>query len=229
MIQLPSPWATLTNLFRLVVMRNIQIKRLNRRLKTTLERRQIGVDSRLLDMSYAPQWNTMQCWAATTQIALKLYGLHVDQRDLSYDLCGLDQFGNIQNCGAKPNEMNIYLNGCGFDNYGVQYCVKSILRHDKLTGKEVFNALSNGNPIVVGYREPDSLVGHAVLITGASVVEDIYTKNGIIENLILRDPANTPFNVARKGRRIVSYENFSDKIYAWWVPQLHQLNRAWAI
>lgn len=195
-----------------------------------ITRYEIGVDSSIMNTVYAHQQNSMWCWASGIQMALDVSGLSVSQKEFTRDLCGVDVFGRINNCPASNDEITAYLNGCGWDNYGMQYCVKARLHSIELNATHIIDNLNEGYPIIVAFREPFARYGHVVLISGADVSEDLYTGIITIYRLIVRDPANTIPNRMRKGRYYVSAADFIRKIYSWWTPRVYIMdNRRWRV
>lgn len=183
----------------------------------------IGIDSQFLDAIYQYQESSKWCWAASMEMAMAAYGLHVDQQDFAYDLCGLDSYGGIQNCPASANQIDFYLNSKGIDRYGTQYKVNSRLQNGYLPAWRLIRELENGNPIIVAYIQPGMNIGHAVLITGAEITENPFNGRKEVTRLILRDPANTFVNRLNKGRRVVQAGSFMNSVYASWVPKVSQM------
>jgi len=181
---------------------------------------QIGIDKNLLDITFASQENTMYCWAACIANTLRLKNIIVDQLDFAVQNCGVDTYGNPLNCGATPNEINYFLNGCGRDNNGIKYCINAKQRTGNLNTEEVVKQLKAGNSVIVAYLIPGQQTGHVVLITGASIRIDWRTQKEYVSQWIVRDPWPSPFNRLTKGRRTIQISELFKTAYAWWTPKI---------
>jgi hypothetical protein len=184
----------------------------------------IGVDTRIMNSVFAPQSDSMRCWAATAQMFLQLHGIKVNQNEFAREECGVDQWGYPRNCPVFPDEITKYLTGVGINNYGEEYIVSAPIYYRKPTMEEALWYLVKKTPLIVSYKELGASLAHSVLLTGAEVVENGSSRT--VPRLIIRDPENSIDNVRSHGRKVVSALNFVNKIQAFWAPSFtHIENR----
>lgn len=160
--------------------------------------RYIGIPRDVFDFVAAAQEQNMWCWAASIQMLLNYYGIPIHQREIVSRV-----FGSPLNQPGTDADINASLNGWGVNAKGRCFVVRSSIVNSVPHPSALYRELSSGRPLLLTFN-PGSSVGHAVVVTGASVL------NGVITSLIYRDPWPTQENVAHRGR----VELFTDDLAA---------------
>jgi len=160
--------------------------------------RYLGIPRDVFDFVAAAQEQDMWCWAASIQMLLNYYGISIHQRDIVSRV-----FGFPANEPGTDAEINASLNGWGVQTSGRRFVVRSSIVNGVPQPSVLYQELSSRRPVLLAFN-PGCSVGHAVVVTGVSLL------NGVITSLIYRDPWPTQQNVANKGR----VELFTDDLAA---------------
>jgi len=182
-------------------------------LSTPLYAQYVGIPSAQFNYFSASQQMPQWCWAASIQMVLNYYGVSITQPQIVARTYGVDPFGNLPNWSGNFQAITANLNNWNFDNMGSQYSVSSSVYPGAPRPDVLVNELSNGHPIMIGYKSgPNS--GHAVVITA---VDFTPTPQGIrINSIVVRDPWPSPQNTASLGRVEYPGAILANKIQAHW-------------
>ena len=171
----------------------------------------VGMDSKLLNYSYAKQNRSNWCWAACIEMITKYYGVHLRQEFFAQSHCGVNPYGSIIDCPAPVDVITNNLNWC----YKT-HCIKTQVYHGRPDQDSLVKLLKADMPIILAYRYGGP-IGHAVVMTGITFEETIFGTDPT--SIIVRDPAPHLDNILRSGRKVHNNPKLLlDSVYAWWVP-----------
>lgn len=145
------------------------------------------------------QRQTNWCWAASAQMVLNYHGLYVSQEHIVQRIYGaqIDRPANL-------NQILGALTGWAPDTRG---------RHSSIhanpytqSGSQIVEALANRWPLIVGLKNPNGGIGHAVVLTGVTYSVDRFN-NPNFRTVIIRDP--WPGN---RSRQEMSWRDFQARL-----------------
>ncbi|WP_156815179.1 papain-like cysteine protease family protein [Amphritea japonica] len=144
-----------------------------------------GIQSGEFDYFASPNKNGRQrqanwCWAASIQMVLNYHGLYVSQEQVVQKIYG----GQIDQ-PANSNQILNALTGWAPDNRGRSSSIYA--KPYTSSGRELVQALANKWPLIVGLRNPNGGIGHAVVLTAVYYSVDQFN-NPILNGVVLRDP-----------------------------------------
>lgn len=173
----------------------------------------VGIPSGHMNFVAASQRNSQWCWAASIQMVLNYYGVNISQEQIVARTYGSDPYGNLPNWPGSFEAITANLNNWSVDNHGQRYQVMATLNWGAPTPRVLLQELSQGRPVIVGYRSgPNS--GHAVVITAASFTP---SPNGpIIQSVVARDPWPSEQNMRTQGRVEYRGAQFASVMQAYW-------------
>lgn len=148
----------------------------------------IGVPRDVFDYVRSEQQQDMWCWAACVEMVIRFYGIAVEQRQIVRRVYGVPA-----NQPADDRTISASLNGWGFDMQHRRVSVRSSVLSGTPAPWILLRELAKGCPILLTFN-PGVAVGHAVVVTGASVI------NGDIASLVYRDPSPHETSAGQKGR-----------------------------
>jgi hypothetical protein len=179
----------------------------------------IGLPSESLDPCFAAQRREMWCWAASLQMVFEYYGIGVSQEMLVHRSFGLTPYGTLPNKPGSFMDITAHLNTLNIDYHGRRYHVWAHLQPGIPDMNTLISELSARRPILISYQSRPRM-NHAVICTAAEIKPHPFTGQPTITRLIVRDPAPTPRNRARKGRIEHMAQDFLPRIQAWWIIRI---------
>lgn len=180
---------------------------------TPSQARYIGIRSQNINFFSASQRNSQWCWAASIQMVLNYYGVDISQEQIVARTYGSDPYGNLPNWSGSFQAITVNLNNWGVDNSGRQYRVMASVNEGAPTPAILLKELSQGRPIIVGYRSGANS-GHAVVITAAKFSP---SKNGpFIHSVVVRDPWPSTQNIQARGRVEYKGNQIASVMQAYW-------------
>jgi ABC-type bacteriocin/lantibiotic exporter with double-glycine peptidase domain len=183
-----------------------------------IKRIHVGMDSKLLNYSYAKQNRSNWCWAACIEMITKYYGLHIKQEFFAQNHCGIDANGWIKDCPAPVDVITSNLNWCH-----KTHCIKTQVFSGRPDEDSLVKLLNADIPVILAYRQRGP-IGHAVVMTGITYEETMFGTEPT--SLIVRDPAPYLNNIVLSGRKVYSSPKiFLNSVYAWWVPTVQKHNQ----
>lgn len=176
----------------------------------------VGVDTSRFDKVYAKQANSMWCWAACLEMIMRHNGFNISQEEFAKHSCGVNWLGIPNNCPASFNVITNYLNSLFFDDTD-EYILSASLNFGMPDLLRVYKELILDNPVIVAYRNYNSSIAHAVLITG---MEGYFLHNSIfVTKFIIRDPWPRLESYFTRGRiEKNNAREFTNSISAHWFP-----------
>ena len=157
----------------------------------------VELDSFEVDSSFKFQNTPVWCWAATIQMALNYYGLQISQPEIVQRTFGaaIPKTGNwIQ--------MTNNLNYLGTTPEGKRMLVSATVSMGSPSSEAIINHLKQKKPIIMGFMNPATFSGHAILITGVDY--QFIGNKAVISRIIIRDPyPYNPMHVQNKGKIII--------------------------
>jgi hypothetical protein len=144
-----------------------------------------GVQSNEFDFFASPRQQGKQrqanwCWAASIQMVLNYHGLHVVQEQVVQRI-----YGRLVDQPATSPQILNALTGWAPDNRGRGSSIHA--NPYTPSGGEIVKALANKWPLIVGLRNPDGGIGHAVVLTAVYYSLD-RSNNPIFKSVVIRDP-----------------------------------------
>lgn len=163
-----------------------------------------GIQSGEFDFFASPNQRGRQrqanwCWAASIQMVLNYHGLFVSQEQVVQRIYGrqIDQ-------PANSNQILNALTGWAPDNRGRGSTIHA--NPYTSSGSQIVQALGNKWPLIVGLKNPNGGVGHAVVLTAVYYSVDRFN-NLIFQRAVLRDPwPNSP------SRQELSWNEFQSRV-----------------
>ncbi len=144
-----------------------------------------GVQSGEFDFFASPNQRGRQrqanwCWAASIQMVLNFHGLYVSQEQVVQRIYGrqIDQ-------PADSSQILNALTGWAPDNRGRGSSIHAVPYTS--SGSQLVQALGDKWPIIVGLKNPNGGVGHAVVLTAVYYSVDRFN-NPIFRGVVIRDP-----------------------------------------
>ena len=173
----------------------------------------VGIPTNQMNYFAAGQEKSQWCWAASIEMVLNYYGVDIAQKQIVARTYGRDPFGQLPNWTGSIQTIHRNLNNWGIDNFGYPYTVMAQMGNGAPSPTVLINELSNGRPVIIGYRTgPNS--GHAVVVTAVSYVP---TASGpYIQTITVRDPWPSRENIINKGRVVHNAAALANKIQAYW-------------
>lgn len=145
-----------------------------------------GIQSGEFDFFASPNQRGRQrqanwCWAASIQMVLNYHGLYVSQEQVVQRIYGrqIDQ-------PANSNQILNALTGWAPDNRGRGSSIHA--NSYTYSGSQIVQALGNKWPLIVGLRNPNGGIGHAVVLTAVFYSVDRFN-NPIFTGVVIRDPS----------------------------------------
>jgi Peptidase_C39 like family len=180
--------------------------------------RWVGIDNRVASSFAVAQWKDEWCWAASTQLILNYYGIHVTQADIVGRI-----HGNYEDQPGSDFDISEALEGWVPTVNGVRvvHASEGPGLPDTTT---LIEELSQGRPILIAFATGPSS-GHAVVITGAAYIQSGGEPN--VVSLVLRDPWPSPGNVASIGRVQIDNLNlaqFAGLVRAHWLVSVSDVH-----
>lgn len=173
----------------------------------------VGIPSGTMDYYVANQRNSQWCWAASIQMVLNGYGVRIQQEQIVARTYGADPYGRLPNWPGSFQAIHRNLNNWGIDNSGRRYRVSASIGLGPPTPSILVNELSNGRPVIIGYRSGANS-GHAVVVTALSYYD---SWNGpIVQSIVVRDPYPNRTNLRTNGRREYPGAVLANNIQAYW-------------
>jgi hypothetical protein len=180
----------------------------------------IGIDGYKMDDIMVAQNNSFWCWAASIQMVLKYYDLHVPQDSIVKNVYGLDENDELPDYGATMEVMNKTLNTTDIDTNGVHYSIEATMGKGAPVPAVLIRELSNKNPVIIGYDTGEG--GHAVVVTAVSFVN---TANGPkITSIVVRDPMPDAAFDMNNGRIEYPGRYLAQRIHAYWIIDIAKYN-----
>jgi hypothetical protein len=161
----------------------------------------------------AAQNNSQWCWAASIQMVLNYYGVSISQEQIVARTYGTDPYGNLPNWAGSFQAITANLNNWNFDNLGRRYVVMASLNEGAPTPAVLLQELSQGRPVIVGYRSGQNS-GHAIVITAASFSQS--PTGPIIHSIVARDPWPSSQNIQTSGRVEYPGAKIASLMQAYW-------------
>ena len=178
----------------------------------------VGIPSARMNFVAAAQENSQWCWAASIQMVLNYYGVSITQPQIVARTYGIDPYGNLPDWPGSFQAITANLNNWSVDNTGRQYSVQASLNWGAPSPSILLQELSNGRPVIVGYRTGENS-GHAVVITAASYT---VSNNGpIIQSVVARDPWPSNENIRNAGRVEYTGGSIASLMQAYWYIRVY--------
>jgi hypothetical protein len=172
----------------------------------------VGIPTAQFNFVAASQQQTEWCWAASTQMILGWYGIHVSQPEIVQRA-----YGSTGNYPGSDQAVSIALNGWGQTANGQFVTIRSAVYPGLPPPALLISQLSQEHPVLLGIVSgPTS--GHAVVITAASYINSQWGPQ--ITSLVIRDPWPSQQNVATDGREEYtgqSLTQFAATMRAYWL------------
>ena len=178
----------------------------------------VGINSGAMNYFAASQQNSQWSWAASIQMVLNGYGVNINQQQIVAKTYGSDQFGNLPNWPGSFQAIHHNLNNWNIDNFGYPYLVQAQFGMGAPSPNTLFNELSNGRPVIIGYQS-GSNSGHAVVVTAISYFPTPYGPN--IQTIVVRDPWPSQENVANLGRKEFPASILANSIQGYWFVRVN--------
>jgi hypothetical protein len=173
----------------------------------------VGIPSARMNRYAAAQRASQWCWAASIQMVLNFYGVHITQPQIVARTYGMDPDGPLPDWGGNLPGITANLNNWSIDNLGRRYTVRAEFRWGPPPPSDLYRELQQGRPVLVAYRS-GPVSGHAVVITAAGFSS---SPSGLIpRSIVVRDPWPSEENRARLGRVEYSFDEFAQLIDAYW-------------
>jgi hypothetical protein len=173
----------------------------------------VGIPSDSFDyvasMQEAHEW----CWAASTQMVLKWFGVEVTQEDVVHRIKG-----RVVDQAASAKDIMTALNTVAQRRSGNRAVIHAASVSGPPHPQVIINQLSQQVPMLFTIDTgPNS--GHVVVLTGARYYE---TEDGPhISSLIIRDPYPSPSNLRNQGRIEISGRDLNRFV--------QYINRSWMV
>jgi hypothetical protein len=158
------------------------------------QNKSIGLDSFEVDNAFQFQNTPVWCWAATIQMALNYYGFDITQAEIV-----TRTFGAAIPVGGNWIQMTNNLNYIGTTPNGKRMLVSATVYMGSPSAEAIINHLKEKKPIIMSFNNPNTFMGHAILVTG--VEYHFLGSRAIIDKVVIRDPF--PYNqihIVNKGK-----------------------------
>ncbi|MEM6845712.1 MAG: papain-like cysteine protease family protein [Bacteroidota bacterium] len=173
----------------------------------------VGIESYLFNYFSSSQQMPQWCWAASIQMVLNYHNVAISQKEIVMRTYGSDPYGNLPNWSGSFEVITANLNYQGVDYRGQPYRVRSNVQVGPPDISMLLRELSNGHPIIGGYKSGFSS-GHAVVITAASYIN---THNGpVLQTIVVRDPWPSAQNAQNLGRNEYDAKAFFRAMQVHW-------------
>ncbi len=144
-----------------------------------------GIPSNQFEYFASPNQNGRQrqanwCWAASVQMVLNFHGLYVSQEQVVQRI-----YGRQIDRPANSNQILHALSGWAPDNRGRYSSIHA--SPYTYSGGQIVQDLANRWPLIVGLRNPNGGIGHAVVLTAVHYSVDQFN-NPIFHSVVIRDP-----------------------------------------
>lgn len=170
-----------------------------------------GVPSAEFEYFVSPNKNGRQrqanwCWAASIQMVLNYHGLYVSQEQIVQRI-----YGTQIDRPANSNQILNALTGWAPDSRGRYSSIHA--NPYTSSGSEIVKALANKWPLIVGLRNPQGGIGHAVVVTAVYYSVDQYN-NPVFRSVVIRDPwPNSPSKQELSWNEFQSRLMFMTQVY----------------
>ena len=172
----------------------------------------VGIPTSQMDYFAARQLGDQWCWAASIKMVLNYYGAAITQNQIVGRTYKTDEFGRLPNWPATYKTIHENLNNWSYDNNGNKYSVTATIGFGVPNHIWLINEINSQRPVIIAYKTGHA-TGHAVVITGLSFI--FKTNTPTVTQIVVRDPWQSPENIASKGRK--SYGGlFAKNIDAFW-------------
>jgi Papain-like cysteine protease AvrRpt2 len=156
----------------------------------------VGIDRRVANSFAVAQVHSEWCWAASSQLVLRLNGIETTQSAIVPRV-----HGNLQNMLGSDHDVTSALNTSSDRR------VATAFEHAGFSSSEILLQELSA-PILIEFMTGPS-AGHVVVITSLAVTQ---TASGpFIAAIALRDPRPSPANIMNSGR--VQIDNFNKETY----------------
>jgi hypothetical protein len=159
----------------------------------------VGLRTSKMNYSAAQQRERNWCWAASIQMALSAKGIDVSQEEVVQNA-----FGRLVDRPGAPGDILANLNGWAIDRAKRRIHISGEVGLGRPSFELLKRQLEAGTPVIVGYENPDSNIGHAVVVT--AVVYEVTDRGPEIQRVMVRDPWPTCPNL---GKRELSIQEFN--------------------
>jgi hypothetical protein len=177
----------------------------------------VGIQSTNFNYFASSQRNQNWCWAASIQMILNYYGVHITQEQIVARSYGVNSFGQLPNWTGSFQVITANLNNWSIDNSGRRYSVIASLNSGAPSPAYLIQELSSLRPVLIGYQSSPTS-GHAVVITACSYIQTAYGPS--IQSIIVRDPWPSQQNISSLGRVEYSGIELASLIQAHWYIRL---------
>jgi hypothetical protein len=180
----------------------------------------VGIPEPMMNFFAATQIGSQWCWAASIQMVLQRYGVHISQQRIAARSYGTDQFGRPPDWPGSWQVITANLNNWDLDEAtGTPYRVGCQFGLGPPPPMVLLTELSFGFPLILAYRSGPSS-GHAVVITGASFYPTPMGPN--IVAVTVRDSWPSPENIATRGRREYPAAQFAQVMQSYWIVRVQR-------
>jgi hypothetical protein len=179
--------------------------------------RTVGIPSDSFDYVASMQEAHDWCWAASTQMILKWFGVEVSQVDVVQRIKG-----RIVDQSASARDISAALNGVARQRSGSRAIIHAMSTAGPPPPVVIVKQLSQRIPMLLTFDTgPHS--GHAVVLTAARYYDT--PKGPQIASLVIRDPYPSAFNMRNQGRIELSgndltrFIRYVDRSWMVWVSK----------
>ncbi len=172
-----------------------------------------GIPTSKINFSYAEQNSSQWCWAASTQMVLKRYGVNVNQKQIINRIYENQSNGNLPNWYETRIAIHINLDGWQVNKSGYSHTINAYFKAGPPTPEMLIRELSNNQPMIVEYNS-DYPESHPVVIVGAYYIA---TSHGpMIQSIVIRDPWQNHLTELNKGKAEYPAAVLRDRVLAYW-------------
>jgi hypothetical protein len=174
----------------------------------------VGILAANLNEIAEPQQKSEWCWAASIQLALSCYKIHVSQADIVARTYGTGWDDDPVNHPGSDDAITKNLSGWGIDSAGHHYAVGCFAGEGPPNAAGLIAVLKKKYPVLLAIDNGGG-GGHAIVCTAVSYVD---TPAGpVIQNLIVRDPYPYLTWQATHGRYVMPWGIAVKIIRGFWI------------
>ncbi|MDQ6828393.1 MAG: C39 family peptidase [Gemmatimonadota bacterium] len=180
-----------------------------------------GILRQNFEFAYSSQHNSQWCWAASIQMVLAFYGLHVSQEEIVKRSYGTSAQGELPNRPGSGEVITANLNNWSVDEAGGggRYHVTAQVGRGAPPPALLLQEVSQQHPVILAYMSgPNS--GHAVVATAASYTPS--EQGPIVQSIIVRDPWPSEENKATNGRVEHPGADLARNIANYWIIRVEK-------